>query len=151
MERSMIAVMVIGTEPVCPRCDLVARLVQEVARESNVQVDLRHFAFDSEDARALGRRLGRNVGTAKHVAKAAGIPIDWDAVHRLIDRRREALGPDARPADTWTPELDRMLEPCQQVAESVGYLMTPVLVVNGVVTHHGSVPTREEIRSWILE
>lgn len=151
MAQGRTAVIVIGTEPPCPRCDLVGRLVEEIAREANVEVDLRHIAFDSADARTLGRELGRKVGTAKHVAQAAGVRMDWEAVQRLMDRRREELGPGARPAETWTPVLDQMLEACRQVADSAGYLMTPVLVVNGVVKHHGSVPAKETIRSWILE
>jgi hypothetical protein len=114
-------------------------------------VKLRHCPFDSPEATAFGRKVQRKVGTAKHVAKAACINIDWDAVHRLIDERQVSGEAARRPADTWTPELDRLLEPCQAAAESVGYLMTPVLVINGSVRHHGSVPAREQIGAWLSE
>ena len=33
---------------------------------------------------------------------------------------------------------------------SVGFLMTPILVVNGAVKHHGSVATVEQIREWLV-
>lgn len=144
----MIEVRVIGTEPPCPRCDLLCRMVEEFSGEG-AHLRLQHCAFDDPEAVELGKRLGRKTGTAKHVAEAASIPMDWDAVYGLIQRNREAAGPNCRPADTWTPELDAMLEPCQCVAESVGYLMTPVLVVDGEVKHHGSVPSRDELAAYL--
>ncbi|OGV62744.1 MAG: hypothetical protein A2283_12040 [Lentisphaerae bacterium RIFOXYA12_FULL_48_11] len=143
-------VLIVGTEPPCPRCDLLGILVEQI-ESSDLTINLRHCSFDSPLARELGQRLGRKIGTAKHVAKDAGIPIDWDAVHDLIDRKKSSLPLDCRPADTWSPDLDSILEPCQRVAESVGYLMTPILVVNGKVVHYGSVPSQQQIVSWLSE
>jgi hypothetical protein len=150
MERHEIDVVVIGTEPPCPRCDLLSRFVEEIAAESSVAVRVRHCAFDAPDAIVLGQRVGREVGTAKDVAKAGDIGMDWDAVFGLINRKRLEAGPDCRAADAWTSELDEMLSPCQKAADAVGYLMTPILVVDGTVKHHGSVPSRDKVRSWIL-
>lgn len=144
-----IEVLVIGTDPPCPRCDLVGRLVTEVTG-SRADVRLRHCSFDSPEAVSLGMRLGRKIGTARHVAAEAGIRVEWDAVYQTIGRKELSAGPDRRPADAWTPELDALLEPCQKAAESVGYLMTPVLVVNDHVKHHGSVPASGRIEEWIL-
>jgi hypothetical protein len=151
MEHHEVDVVVIGTEPPCPRCDLLTRFVKETAAECSGPVRVRHCAFDAPDAVVLAQRLGRAVGTAKDVAKAANIKMDWDAVFGLITRKRHEAGPDSRAADAWTSELDEMLRPCQDIADSVGYLMTPILVVDGKVKHHGSVPSREEVRAWILE
>jgi hypothetical protein len=137
-------VLVIGTEPPCPRCDLVGVLAGETPEGEN-NIGIRHCAFDSPEAIELGRRLGRKVGTAKHVAKAAGITMDWDAIYGSIKSAKASLPPDSRPADTWTPELDEMLRPCERTADAAGYLMTPVLVIDGEVVHHGSVPSREKI------
>ncbi len=142
--------MVIGTEPPCPRCDLLGRLVEEAAG-SDMKVTLHHCAFDSNEARSFGRDAGFKTGTAKHVAKEAGITMDWDAVYEMIEREKRAAGPDCRPADAWTPELDSALAPCQAAAESVGYLMTPILVVDGRVKHHGSVPEKAQIAQWLSE
>lgn len=143
-------VLVIGTEPPCPRCDLLGLLVEE-ASPPDVSINLRHCAYDSPKAQELGQRLGCRIGTAKHVAKEANIAMDWNAVHSLIAERKSVLPPDRRPADTWSPELDHALEPCQRVAESVGYLMTPVLVINGKIVHHGSVPSKKLIKAWLSE
>ncbi len=145
-----IDVMVIGTEPPCPRCDLLGRLVGEAAG-SDIRVTWRHCAFDSNEAKSFGLESGFKTGTAKHVAEEAGIPMDWDAVYGIIEREKKSAGPDSRPADAWTPELDSALAPCQAAAESVGYLMTPILVINGQVKHHGSVPEKEQIAQWLSE
>ena len=36
--------------------------------------------------------------------------------------------------------------PGAEAADAAGYLMTPILVVDGQVVHHGSVPTEEPSR-----
>ena len=76
------------------------------------------------------------------------MPLDWESVYGLIAQRRAEVGPDAPAADTWTPALDAMLEPCRAAAASVGYLMTPVVVVDGDVRHHGSVPSLRQLEAW---
>jgi hypothetical protein len=141
-------VMIVGTEPPCPRCDQLEVLVANAA-PVNVTVELRHCAFDSPEAKQLGRQLDRKIGTAKHVAHAAGIAVDWNAVYGLIERTKSSFPPDCRPADVWTQELDSLLEPCQKAADSQQYLMTPILIVNGQLVHHGSVPSKQEIAAWL--
>lgn len=39
--------------------------------------------------------------------------------------------------------------PYKDKAEEMGYLMTPVLVVNGQVKAMGFVPDKEKIREWV--
>jgi hypothetical protein len=53
------------------------------------------------------------------------------------------------PARSWSLEFDEVLRPCQEKAESVGLLMTPIVVIDGIVKYHGAVPANEQIRSWI--
>jgi hypothetical protein len=143
-------VLVVGTEPPCPRCDLLYRLVSEIAA-ANPAVKVRHCAFDSQEAITLGRKVGRKIGTAKHVAKEAGVVVDWNAVYEAIDRRTQSVPPDARPADTWSPALDALLEPCRAVAERVGYFMTPILVIDGCVRHHGNVPPKALLDQLVIK
>jgi len=123
--RRKIDILIIGTDPPCPRCDLLGVLVKE-ASPPHLEMELQHCDFNSPQARELGQRLGCKIGTAKHVAKDAGISMDWGAVHDLIAQRHSTLGADGRPAGAWSPELDNALEPCRRVAQSVGYLMTPI-------------------------
>jgi hypothetical protein len=95
-------------------------LATEEARQST-NITLRHCSYDSPDATALALKLGCKVGTAKHVAHAAANQAECDAVYGEINRKQAQANMSCRPADTWTPELDSLLEPCQKAAESVGY------------------------------
>jgi hypothetical protein len=76
--------------------------------------------------------------------------VDWGHVDGLVEERRRVVGEEARAAQTWTPELDALLDPCREAAETLGFFMTPILVVNGTVKHHGSVSTTEQIREWLV-
>ena len=148
--KGHIDVLVIGTNPPCPRCDLLTLRAQEAAEALKRPIVIRHIFFDSDEAVAVGQAANRRLGTPGHVAEAAGITADWDRRDDLVKERRRMVGAAARPADTWTPALDALLDPCRQVAESVGFFMTPVLVVNGAVKHHGSVCSVGQIRKWLV-
>lgn len=145
-----IDVLVIGTEPPCPRCDLLNLRVHEAAESLDGPITIRHCFFCSDEAAAIGQAANRRVGTPKHVSEKAGIPVDWDHVDGLVEERRRVVGAEARAAQTWTPELDALLDPCREAADVLGFIMTPILVVNGTVKHHGSVSTVEQIREWLV-
>ena len=151
-------IWVIGTDPPCPRCDRLAQMAHEVANDLNLPVMIRHLAYTDEEARQFAGSLGLEPGTAKDVAKKAGIEVDWDKVYCLIETPQE---PTVEPSDAgccpttpsanWTPELDLALRPCEEKALSVGIMMTPVIVMAGRIYHQGSVPSREQIRQWVEE
>ena len=46
-------------------------------------------------------------------------------------------------------QIQEKLTPIVKKADDVGYLMTPVLIVNGQVKAKGIVPGREQIREWV--
>ena len=146
-------ILIIGTRPPCPRCDLLGLWVDEIlAGEGlNRDVKVKHLSFNDPEIAAFSRERKMKVGTAKHVAIEAGIHLDKKAIDTWFEKRKAELEHYTRPADLWDEELDHLLAECQQVAESVSYLMTPVLVINGVVMHHGSVPARTDVVKWILE
>jgi len=148
-----IEVLVIGTSPPCPRCDLLLRRVEEVAAgvaaDSTLGFAISRRSCSEPEVVALGKKLHRRIGTPKEVAEVSGIPMQWHQITDLIARSKRAAGAKAAPADAWTPELDTLLEPCQNAADSVGYFMTPVLVVDREVKHHGRVPTKKQIRGWL--
>jgi hypothetical protein len=151
-------IWVIGTDPPCPRCDYLGQMAHELVNEFDLPIMIRHLAYTEDEARRLAGSLGLEPGTAKDVAKKAGIEIDWDEVHRIIDapgetnvRLSDPTCCPATPAAKWTPQLDRALRPCEEKALSVGVMMTPVLVMAGRIYHQGSVPSREQIRQRIEE
>jgi len=80
--------------------------------------------------------------------------VDWNKVQSVVKN------PPSRPEDfdkidgiarLWSPEMDEALRPCQEKADSLGILMTPVLIVDGEVKHHGSVPPLEQLRPWLAD
>jgi hypothetical protein len=150
MSAEQIEVIVIGTEPPCPRCSLVSQYVRDIIKGTGDNISFVHVPFDSAQAQDFGRRFGKKVGTAKQVAEAAHVDMDWPAVYEIVERRKAIQGEACSPADLWSPELDSALEPCRRAADSVGYLMTPILIVSGDVKHHGSVPSFGDVLSWVL-
>ncbi len=145
-------VWIIGVDPPCPRCDLTRQRVERFLKESGASLDIRHMIYSDPDARAFAKSLGKDTGTAKHVAEKAGINVNWDHVHAVVK------DPPSQPEDIdeidgiarlWSPEMDEALRPCQEKADSVGILMTPILVVNEEVKHHGSVPSLKKLRMWL--
>ena len=145
-------IMIVGVDPPCPRCDLTRQRVERIVKEMGSDATVRNPVYSSDEARILGESIGKKVGTAKHVADLAGIDMDWQKVRSVF------LKPPTRPVDydaidgpakRWSPEMDEALGSCQQQAESVDMLMTPILVINGHVRHHCSVPSIEQLRSWL--
>lgn len=142
-------IWIIGTEPPCPRCDYLTRMVEDIVTSTGVPATVRHLAYTSEEARRFAISLGLETGTAKDVARKVGVDVDWDKIHTLIEGsdREPACCPTA--ATKWSPALDEALRPCECVAYNAGILMTPVLVVGGRLLHQGSVPDRQKVSGWI--
>jgi hypothetical protein len=134
----MVEVIVIGTDPPCVRCSLAAQRVHEQAREAGIEVQVRKLDCRSPEAQVLAEQFGRGVGTGKDVASKGSIAVDWDQVYKLLKQE-------------WSPDLDRALRSCQDQADRLNMWMTPVLIINGRLRHHGSVPAADQIRSWLLE
>jgi hypothetical protein len=145
-------VWIIGVDPPCPRCSLTKQRVERLAAELGLAVTLRDLTYDEPEARAFSGAIGKELGTAKHVAEKAGLDMDWGRVSAVV-KNPPSRPPDwdrvEGPAKRWSPEMDEALRPCQEKADSVGILMTPVLVVDGKVKQHGSVPSLEDLRLWL--
>ena len=124
-------ITIIGVEPPCPRCRLLHETTSEVVRELGAQADVEKIACSSDEAQKFGR-----IGNAHDIAQRVGIEVDWDAVHRLA-------------AKGWSQALDDLLMPCKHKADAEGWLMTPVLLIDGQVVCTGYVPAREYIRDRI--
>jgi hypothetical protein len=149
-----IEVKIIGTDPPCPRCAIMGCLVSETAAELHVTVSIDHISYETEQAIRIGRGINMTVGTAKHVASAADLTVDWMAVHRIIENppAPQRLCRDTKGiASKWSLELDEILRPCEEAASAAGILMTPVLIIDAEIVHSGSVPTRERVRDRLLQ
>ena len=145
-------VWIIGVDPPCPRCDLTRQRVERINEETGSSVKVRDLTYTDSEAREFAVSIGKEPGTAKHVAEKAGIHMDWDYVYSVVK------DPPSQPEDYdkvdgiarfWSPEMDEALRPCQEKADAAGILMTPILIVDEEVKHHGSVPPIEKIRLWL--
>lgn len=148
----MIEVLIIGVNPPCPRCDIVHKWADEFKTEFSGQMTVKNLYYDSQEAQDFGRKLGMKVGTAKDVSRETSVALDLAALNMFMANRVLELDDEPeRPADLWAPEMDAILKPCEMVASTVRWLMTPVIAISGVVKHQGSVPDREQIRKWVSE
>ena len=145
-------ILIIGVDPPCPRCDLTRQRVERLVDEMDLSVRVRHLTYNDPKAREFADSIGKEFGTAKHVAEKAGIDMGMIKIQLTAKgghNRPEAFDRIDGPAREWTPEMDEKLRPFQVKAASTGMLMTPILIINGEVRHHGSVPSVEQIRSWL--
>ena len=150
-------IWIIGTEPPCPRCDYLTRMVKDIVTTAGVPATVKHLAYTSDEARQFAASLGLKPGTAKDVSRIAEVDVDWNQIYALIE------GPDAKTvadressccsaaATKWSPALDEALRPCEHIAREAGILMTPALVLGGRLFHQGSVPDRRRVSAWIRE
>jgi len=145
-------VWIIGVDPPCPRCDLTRQRVERIIREEGLPLRARNLIYTEPEAQQFAESIGKVCGTGKLVVDKTGIVIDRGKLQAVVK------DPPSRPEDysqidgqakRWSPEMDEVLRPIQMKAESVGVLMTPILVVEGEVKHHGSVPSIDQIRSWL--
>lgn len=144
-------ILIIGTEPPCPRCDYLTRMVNDIVSTLGVPATVRHISYEDEEARRFGASLGLIPGTAKDVARKTTVDVDWGQIHALIDGPDRELSCCSTVAEKWSPELDRALRPCECMAHDVGIMMTPVLIIGGRLFHQGSVPERLTVTQWIKE
>lgn len=150
-------IRVIGTEPPCPRCDYLARMLKDVVAEMRISVPVRHLSYTGEEARRFAAIYGLEPGTAKDVARKAAVDIDWDEVYTFIngsglkDSSPQNESCCLTTADQWSTELDELLRPCEVKAQAAGIMMTPVLVVGDRCVHQGSVPEREQVVEWVRD
>lgn len=145
-------VWLIGVNPPCPRCDVIRQRIEYLTKENERSISFKKNAYSDQEACDFAASLGKVTGTAKDVEQKAGIQIDWN---RFNEVRVNPSNPpeDAHifegPATQWSPELDEVLSLCQEKAETVGVLMTPILIIDGKVMHYGSVPSLENLKAWL--
>lgn len=151
-------IWVIGTDPPCPRCDYLTRMVNDiVVNELHLPIKLRHIAYTTSEAKNFAASLDLEPGTAKDVARLVETGVNWDIVHSLIDTPPNSSTPENQCpccqsiGAKWSPELDEALRPCQMKAVQAGIMMTPALIIAGELKHQGSVPEREQVKTWIRQ
>jgi len=125
-------IIIIGTDPPCPRCREMYERVKTVAKELASQPSIRKIVYSSQEAQHFGK-----MGTGHDVAEWSGVQVDWDRIQELA-------GGD------WTPELDQLLMPLKAIAMKEGWIVTPVVVIDGQVVHFGNVPGMDDLRLLLI-
>lgn len=150
-------IVVIGTQPPCPRCKLLTELVTRMSKKKGLDAEISHIAYTCDEAVEYARRFGLEPGTAKDVAKKAGLEIDWedrfDVPQNLTDQI-ENLEEGLKDLEGLFKEvaiLDTRLRSFEYMAKDQGFLMTPVLIVNDEIKYSGSLPMAADIEGWLGE
>lgn len=140
-------IVVIGTEPPCVRCQTTYKRAREVAQQLPGEIEVRKVAIHSEEAEKYGK-----VESGHGIAEAGNIKPDSENMGRLIREIEELKANEAKNEsliDAKLKELEEVLNPLKEKAKELGYLMTPVLVVNDQVKSMNHAPSKEEIQGWI--
>jgi len=146
-------ILIIGTEPPCPRCGLITKVVTSKVKELNINAEIRHLAYTDLESKAFAKSIGLETGTAKDVANRLHVEINREQLSQIVQNKTQ--NPDCEFKEyndrNWCAELDEFLRPFELKAREVGILMTPILVINGEVKHQGSVPGMQKITGWLKE
>jgi len=146
-------IVIIGTDPPCPRCSLLTNAVKEKVKEFGINAEVRHAAYTDDEAKIFAKSIGLEAGTAKDVAKKLGVSIDMEKISKLArnDKLEANLEYKLYNKNSWSFELDEFLRPFERKAKEAGILMTPILIINNKVKHNASVPRLREIEKWLHE
>jgi len=140
----MIEVLVIGPEPPCIRCQVALKRVKEVAQQY-AEVEVKKIPSDTEEAKKYGRVAGGHV-----IAETEKVEHNH---HRIEELRGQLEGQtenkDAALVETTMDEIEKELTPVKEKARERGYLMTPVVIVNGQIKSSGEIPKKDEIQAWV--
>ena len=140
-------IVVIGTEPPCIRCHTTFKRAREVARQFSDDIQVRKAAIHTEEAKKYGKvEAGHGIG------EAGNIKPDIGSMGKLLRELEELKADEDKNEgliDDRLKDLEKVLFPIKEKARELGFLMTPVLVINGQVKSMDYVPSKEEIRAWI--
>jgi hypothetical protein len=140
-------IVVIGTEPPCIRCHTTFKRAKEVAQQFPGKIDVKKVAIHTKEAEKYGKVEGGHV-----IGEVGKVKPDIESMKKLIGELEILKANEAKNEkliDANLKELEKALAPVKDKAKELGYLMTPVLVVNGQVKSMDYVPSKEEIKAWI--
>lgn len=148
-------IWLIAMNPPCPRGDATRQRVERLlADPCYAAVEFKVIPYNDQAASTFATTLNKQVGTARDVAEKLNLTVDWDAFQKLRispEHPSEDFELFTGVAREWSPDLDEILRQCEQKADEAGILMTPILVVDGVLKHTGSVVTVDQLKQWLSQ
>jgi len=147
----MNSIIIIGTEPPCPRCKLLEKIVTDKVKELGINAVVNHAVYTDTDAIEFAVGVGLVPGTASSVAKKMNLVIDNSK--KIVPDFDSEYNVEYEDYffTNWSYELDEHLRVYENNAKELGILMTPSLIINGKLKHSGSVPRLSQIEAWLLE
>ena len=148
----MNSIIVIGTEPSCPRCQLLKNIIKSKLVELEIDAAYTHMAYTTEESVAVAAKHGLRPGTAKTVAEIVHAEVDSEEFTSLQSNYTPDPNSfyDCYNDCSWSIQMDELLRPLELQAKKAGIMMTPVLIINGEIVHQGSVPEIGLIDQWLL-
>jgi hypothetical protein len=140
-------IIVIGPEHPCIRCVTTLKFAKEIAAEFPGKIEARKIFTTSEEAKKYGRSAG-----GLEISQIEKVDHDQEGIKRLnkeIDELKTDEEKNWSLIEAKMQEIQEKLTPISKKSEEKGYLMTPVLVINGQVKASGYVPKKEKIREWV--
>lgn len=140
-------IVVIGVEPPCIRCHTTFKRAKEVAQQFPSKIDVKKVAIHTKEAEKYGK-----VEAGHGIEVAGKVKPDLEKMGKLMHELEELKADEEkneRLIDARLKDLEKVLAPVKEKAKELGFLMTPVLVVNGQVKSMDYVPSKEEIKAWI--
>jgi hypothetical protein len=140
-------IVVIGTEPPCIRCLTTHKRALEIARKYPGNIEVKKVAIHTPEAAKYGK-----VDSGHGIGQAAGLKPDGEKMKRIAGELNELVKDDFKNEsliDAKLKEMDSALQPVKVKAKEMGYLMTPVFIINGEVKSTDYVPSKDEIQAWV--
>jgi len=140
-------IVVIGTEPPCIRCHTTFKRAKEVAQQFSEDIEVKKVAIHTKEAEKYG-----NAEAGHGIGEAGNIKPDFENMGKLMRELDELKADEEKNEsliDAKLKELEVVLQPIKEKAKELGYLMTPVLVIDNEVKSMDYVPSKEEISAWI--
>ena len=139
-------ILVIGTDPPCIRCHTTFKRAKEVAGQFS-GIEVRKLVIHSEEAEKYGK-----VESGHEIEEVSNVKPDKEKMMRLLGELEELKADEDKNEsliDAKLKELEKAIQPIKDKAKELGYLMTPVMVINEQVKSMDYVPSKEEIRGWV--
>jgi len=142
----MLEIIVIGPEPPCIRCKTALKRAKEIAQNYPGEVEAKMLFTHQEEAKKYGKVEGGHV-----IAQKEKVDHNHERIEELrkqVEVPEEQIK-DPRQVEEALAEIEKELKPVREKAQERGYLMTPVVIINGKVRSSGYVPQKEEIEEWV--
>lgn len=140
-------IVIIGTDPPCIRCATTFKRAKEVAQRYPGQIEVKKISIHTAEALKYGK-----VDSGHGIGEAGGIKLDAGKMQKIagsINKLSKDKVKNKNLIDAKLKEMDTVLKPIKMKAKELGYLMTPVLVINGQVKSMDYVPDEEAIQAWV--